>query len=677
MPTSTVLLIILALFVSIAIGTFQYFHEPKGKLSQNAIFAALRSLTIFALLLLAINPKVRNTEYFTEKPELILAVDNSSSIAELSDTSRVKNFVNKLRKDKEINNRFDVQLYTFGRETGTGKAPDFRENQTNISTIFKDLKSLKRGQRAPTILMTDGNQTVGQEFSYGIAGYEQPVIPVVLGDTAKIKDLAVTRINANKYAFLNNRFPVEVILRYSGKEPAESILRIKSGNTVVFSKKVNFSQSENSAVIQTDLPATSIGTRVYTVEIEPLSEEKNVQNNSRKFALEVIDERTKVAVVYDVLHPDLGALKKTIESNQQREVHLQQIQDGNFDPADYQLLILYQPNSKFLDLFQRLQEKSQNYWLISGPNTDWRFLNAQLEDVEHEITGQTEEVFPVKNDNFGTYQLSEFDISAFPPLVSNFGDLKMESNPDVLFYKKVEGVETGLPLLALLEEKEQKRAFLFGAGIWKWRSQVYQDDSSFESFDEYFGKLVQFLAAQQMRQRFAVSYEPLYNGEQEPLISAEYFDKNYVFDPGKELVLRITNKETGEKRQIPFRLAERHYDVDLSSLPAGEYEFNAYVEGEGLAKTGSFEILSFDMEKQFTGANLEELQMIATQKEQKLYFLEDADQLRNDLLSSNSYLPVQKSRQNNVSLIDWYYLLGIIILLLSLEWFLRKYRGYI
>ena len=63
------------------------------------------------------------------------------------------------------------------------------------------------------------------------------------------------------------------------------------------------------------------------MQVKALDAEKNLVNNSREFAVEVIDERTKVLIAYSFLHPDLGALKKAIESNQQREVELMPVSE--------------------------------------------------------------------------------------------------------------------------------------------------------------------------------------------------------------------------------------------------------------------------------------------------------------------------------------------------------------
>ena len=47
------------------------------------------------------------------------------------------------------------------------------------------------------------------------------------------------------------------------------------------------------------------------------------------------------------------------------------------------------------------------------------------------------------------------------------------------------------------------------------------------------------------------------------------------------------------------------------------------------------------------------------------------------LLEDDRFVSVQKSEQKVVPLIDWKYLLALIAVLLSLEWFIRKYNGLI
>lgn len=676
MPATTILLIFAALLIALAIAVFQYFYKGKENGLKNTIFAFLRFLTLFSVLLLLINPKFRKLEYFTEKPKLVLAVDNSASISNLVEEQEVTDFVSQISEDPEIKNRFEIDIFSFGNGVSKTSQFNFQDKQTNISEVLKELDRLYENSTAPTILISDGNQTIGEEFTFSARRYEQSLFPVVIGDTASYKDLSVSRVNVNKYAFLDNRFPVETMITYSGKGSVETRVDIRSGNKVIHSKTISLNELDNSIVLKTELPASSVGIHTYAVQVTPLSEEKNVVNNTREFAVEVIDERTRVLIAYDLMHPDLGALKKSIESNRQREVKLQKA-SSPVELEEFQLVILYQPVSSFKPILEQLQEKNKNYWIITGPETDWNFLNDQQDLFRQELTRQTEEFLPVFNENFSSFQLEDIGFSDFPPLKGNFGQLNSYAEIESLLFRKIQGIETLDPLLSISEENNRKNAFLFGSGIWKWRSQVYQETNSFEAFDDFIGKLVQFLSSKKSKQRLTVSYEPLYRGSEKLIIIAEYFDKNYVFDPTAAISIQLKNEETGEVQQIPFLLGENRYNVDLSNLKPGEYSFTASVSGEDLSRSGKFRLLSFDIEKQFYGANFRSLQKVAEEKNQEVYFLNDPQALKKGLLSANSLLPVQKSRENNVPLIEWYYLLGIIVLSLSIEWFLRKYYGYI
>ena len=59
-------------------------------------------------------------------------------------------------------------------------------------------------------------------------------------------------------------------------------------------------------------------------------------------------------------HPDLGAIKKAVETNKQRQLDIKYIQDDLLNIKDYQLVILYQPTSGFTSIFQDLDENNQN-----------------------------------------------------------------------------------------------------------------------------------------------------------------------------------------------------------------------------------------------------------------------------------------------------------------------------
>ena len=91
------------------------------------------------------------------------------------------------------------------------------------------------------------------------------------------------------------------------------------------------------------ISSTKVGVQRYQVGLSPLKNEKNTINNQKYIAIESIDERTKIALISSISHPDLGAMKASIETNEQQLVTICSPSDFLRLKDDYDLAILYQP----------------------------------------------------------------------------------------------------------------------------------------------------------------------------------------------------------------------------------------------------------------------------------------------------------------------------------------------
>ena len=677
MSTETLLYIILAGIVALLLALFQYKYKTKGASKLNALFAFLRFLTIFSVLLLLINPKFEHVTVYTEKPNLVVAIDNSSSIEHLKQDEKVRGLVNVIKGNKELNDKFNVDLYGFGNTLNTLDSLSFNEQQTNIDKAFTELSQVYKNSVSPTILISDGNQTYGNDFEFSAKKYNQPTYPIILGDTITYVDLKIQQLNVNKYAYLKNRFPIEAVLIYNGNESVNTNFIVKSGTSTVFAQPLNFTKTDNSKIINFTLPANRVGVQSYVATLNPIATEKNTINNSKNFAVEVIDQKTKVAVVSSILHPDLGVLKKSIESNEQRSVLFLKPSELIDQINDFQLVILYQPDNNFKSVYDVLNTQNKNRFVVSGTKTDWRFLNMHAQHYTQDVTSQTEDYQAVLNTNYNSFIIENLDFESFPPLASSFGEPAFKVPFESLLYKKVGNIETQEPLLATFETNGRREAILFGENLWKWRAQHFVNTKSFDGFDNFIGKLVQYLASNKRKNRLDVEYESFYQGNNNVVIKAQFFNKNYEFDATANLNIIIKNKASDEVKTLPFILKNNNYQVDLSSLPASDYTFTVKATSENISKSGAFKILEYNVEQQFLNANVTKLQQVATNSKGKSYFISDYNAIFNNLLDDARYVPIQKSTKNIVPLIDWKYLLILIALTLAIEWFLRKYNGLI
>ena len=677
MQTDTLTYIIISGILALVLALFQYIFKSKKTTKIYWLLAFLRFVSIFSVLLLLINPKFDKVSFYDEKPNLIVAVDNSESISYLNQSQNTSDLIETIKQNEQLKENFNLEFYTFGKSVNPSDSLNFNEQQSNIAQVFDRLSEVYNSSVSPTLLITDGNQTYGYDYEFMTKRYKQAIFPVILGDTTTYTDIKIQQLNVNRYAYLKNKFPVEIIATYNGNSPVNSQLRIVSGNTTVFSQPISFSKTQSSQIVNLNLPANRVGVGSYKAEIIPLTNEKNTVNNIKNFAVEVIDQKTNVAIVSDIIHPDLGALKKSIESNEQRKAVILNSLDFLKQSEDFQLVIAYQPTNNFRSLFKEIDRLKLNKIVITGTKTNWSLLNQLQNNYSQQLTNQTESFQPTVNQNYSTFIIDDLNFDEFPPLQSEFGETIFTVPFETILFKTVNGTQLEEPLIATLEINEKREALILGEGIWRWRAQSYLDEKSFNTFDNFIGKLVQYLSSKQRRSRLNVNYESFYNGNDNVKITAQYFNKNYEFDANATINIVLKNKLTEDTKTFPFVLKNTNYQVDLSGLEAGEYNFTVSTSNGNISKTGELKILDYNVEQQFLNANVTKLQSLATNSEGRSYFIDNTNTIINDLLNDSRFATVQKSSKKVVPLIDWKYLLALIALSLAAEWFIRKYNGLI
>ncbi len=127
----------------------------------------------------------------------------------------------------------------------------------------------------------------------------------------------------------------------------------------------------------------------------------------------------------------------------------------------------------------------------------------------------------------------------------------------------------------------------------------------------------------------------------------------------------------------PFYLINNSYEIELNDLKSGENHFSVVNKVTKERQNGTFFITAYDVEQEILGSNKKALISLARNSEGLSYYPTQIKDLIQKLLNDQEYFAVQKENKKMISLIDWKWLLGIIILSLSSEWFIRKYRGLI
>ena len=673
MTTSTILLLLLSVIIAAGLSFYQYLYKVKNQSKLYWFLAFLRFISLFSIFLLLINPIISRKITEIKKTPLPIVVDNSKSISELKATKEASELYQKIADNKNISEKYDVQLFSFDDEFQSLEQLDFKGNQSHIDGVAKNLKQLYRNTNYPVVLFTDGNQTMRNDYVFSFQE-NTTALPVVLGDTTTVFDLKINQINVNKYAFLKNKFPVEVFLQYNGNQSISTTFSIQNGNQTIHKQIVAFSKDKRAQSISVLLNADKVGIAKYKAVISSNIKEKNTVNNTKNFAVEIIDQRSEIALVSVINHPDLGSLKRSIETNQQRKVSILKPEEVK-SLQNYNILILYQPTTSFKAIFEQNKVAQINTFIITGTATDFNFLNQVQNDLLFKMSAQKEDYLATFDSNFNLFSQANIGFENFPPLEHKFGTIAAKSNVNTLLSARIRNVQLQNPLLTFTENGSKRNAYLLGENIWKWRLENNLNKKSFEDFDLFTDKIIQFLVTNASKKNLNVTYESFYNSGESIEIIAEYFNKNYEFDDKAQLTIQVINSKTKAAKKYDLLKATNSYKVNLDGLVAGNYSFKVTEKQSNTSFSGSFEVLDFEIEKQFVNPDKSRLEQLATNTNGKVYYPNQIENLIKSLLENENYIPTQKETIKKSPLIDWIWLLILVVLSLATEWFVRKYNG--
>ncbi len=665
----------IAVIVAVLVALIQYDYIFSNNVTnRKPWFAVIRATTVFCIVLLFIGPEFENDSYQTLKPQLVLVADNSRSISNLGMGEELKSIVAELKLDEELTDKFEISVYRFDDQFKVGNSLDFSGKSSDIHGAITQPQELFRDRNKSIVLLTDGNQTVGPDYQYAKIDRKTNVYPIIFGDTARYPDLKISQLNVNRYSYLNNEYPVEVFLNYTRDQTFTTNFRISEGAGTLFQERVTFTPAQKSVVLNFNLTSNTVGLHRMVAQLDPLPDEKNTSNNRRDFAVEVIDQQTKVLLLSNTLHPDMAALKSAIESNRQRSVDIRNLND-NYDINDYNLVVLYGVSSAFAKANSTIKSLEKNTWLILGSKPDIAYLNKTETAFQIDNFPQSDEVQPVVNDAFAIFNLNSFDFKGYPPVQSPFGQISTKLPVDVLMFKQIGDVPTAQPLWFTYEQDDRKYGVFAGAGLWRWRSQSYLDSQNFQNFDDLVNSQIQYLSSSKKRERLDIDAKTFYYENERILLTAQFLNKNYEFMNDGILNIELKNKTNSDVVTRPFTNANNNYTVDLSGVAAGDYTYTVTATGEPLQRSGSFTVLPFDIESQFVSADFQGMQSIAG--DSLVYLPRQMEELKGRLLQDPLMQDVERKEITYQSLIDWKILMAFILILLALEWFLRKYTGLI
>ena len=623
------------------------------------------------------NISFEQNSYSKIKPKLVVLLDNSQSISFLNKDNELKEILNAVKGNDILNNKYDIEYFTFDDDIKPLDSMTFSATQTNISRSINSVNSLFKNEISPIILVSDGNQTFGESYSYNFEN-KKNIYPVILGDTIENIDLKIDKINLNKYTFLNNKFPVEFFLNYNGSHEIESDFVISQNNKNIFRKKILFSKTNNSVNFTTYLNSSKVGLTKYKAKLSTVEGEIISSNNIKNFAIEVIDQKIDIALVSNISHPDLSFYKSIFKNKKNINIDILLPSEFVNNANRYQTAIIYQPDDSFKLVFDALDKYKTNSFLVLASKTDLYFTNSRLNSFNHELTSKVELTQAITNSSFVDLTLNEVDFTNYPPLKTNFGDIELTNNNQIILHKVINGIKTSKPLLFTNTISSNSRQIIFLAeDVWKWRIYCFKKNSNFDKIDSYFESIFQYLSTRKLSDRLQVSHELIYDGTMPVVFRAKFYDENFNLNFSNSFQLEVKSKKSGDLLFYELGLKDESYEVNLNNLNPGEYNYVIRSIDRKYSKAGKFEILPYNAETQFLNSNYSELKMLAKFSNGLSFTNINFDKLISKLVKNEQYKTVTNLEKKSLPLIESKYLLLLMLLSLSFEWLLRKYVGLI
>lgn len=650
---------------------------------NNSLFA-VRTVAVTVLTFLLLGPVLKLTTRYEEKPTLLMLVDDSESVRETTDSlqrNAINAFVSRVNEQAQ-QRRYAAHVRYL---SGTSES-DFYHQSSDLTTSMRSMLAEFEGKNpAAVVLLSDGIYNAGTSPLF--VPWREPIYTVGIGDTTQRKDIAIANVGYNKIAYQGNRFPVrvEVVVKQLRDQPVQVAL-VKKGKTIASQTQ----NSGNKTILYFDFEAEAEekGMQRFDVRVTPIAQEVNIKNNNTAIFLEVVEGKKKIVLIAPGPHPDIKAIRAVVEKNANYEfiLHIPAVKEADqstLQPAKTDLVVFHQPfdnTGSVQNLYNRYKNSNTAWLLMLGSKTNFRQLSANGLGISFEVQGQTDEVFPVVNNQFKNFNFDDNTSTAFskyPPVNVPFGKFSFPATADVLLWQRIGTVTTNRPLLLTWDDNNRKTAVLIGEGIWRWRLDEYEARQETSSFDEVFGKLLQFLSTKEDKRKFrSFPLKNEFTDAESVVFESQVF--NDLFEPvyGNKVTIEIRN-ENNEAQVFEYEISSGNQRYRLGALPEGVYRYRAstLLNNKQEAVTGEFLVTEQNLEAQNLTADFGLLKKLSAETDGKFYTLPAATQLVDDITGTDKFKSIIRSEDSFNAVINLKIFFFVILGLLTLEWFTRKFLG--
>ncbi|OGS45517.1 MAG: hypothetical protein A2539_10145 [Elusimicrobia bacterium RIFOXYD2_FULL_34_15] len=267
---------------------------------MKKLFLILR-IIIFLLIILLIFQPVKKVYNKRNIPSVALLIDNSLSMGNVSTREFEK--VKSILKSQFIGNAMvSPHYFSFSSDIKELTEKDIQSlkiqgSKTDILGALEKTKTNFLGKNLDgIILFSDGNQNVEKddfEILNELSNLKIPVLVVKIEQKDIQKNISISKIEIPEIIFRNTNAIINIKIHTFGFTNKNIPIYLKSGNNIIQTKTLNI-QNDGMYELAFEITPDKAGVNNYSIETPTYQGEKSYSDNIKKFTLEVEPEKIRI-----------------------------------------------------------------------------------------------------------------------------------------------------------------------------------------------------------------------------------------------------------------------------------------------------------------------------------------------------------------------------------------------
>ncbi len=661
-------------------GLFFYLYRILSDERWYQLLLGCRILIFITLGLMLFNPILNLSGEKEKKLDWAVFIDNSASIKYHQTPSLnaiqsgMQSFVDRLA-EKNIS----YHLFQYADEIQKVKSPNLDGNgvTTNLGIVSETIKK-NENDLAGAVIISDGLITEGKNPIEAFKELDFPVHTVGIGEGSELVDVAIQTIDVPTVVLKSDGVNVNVTIQSVGNVSDRLSVSLYKNRELLGSKHIRLVGQGSKREVNFRFRPKDIGKQKYEVRVSSVEDEINIKNNRQNFNLLVLKDRYKVSLVTGSPNKNTSVLKRVLKHNPRIELdHFTRITETRFRPAiksfwetPYELIIFdnypIKPlSSNFVRILgKKVLSNQAALMLISGPNQSNASLKGMTPILGLATVDSTIESNPVYWDFVGDQSNGGADL---PPLVQTLLVTGKDNSSDTLAM-----TESGWPLW-IRNQNGNIRTMMWTSpeiNTLYFHDQKLSRDGSFSTiWDQSMSWLLK--TGGEHENFFRLNKDRYQQGEMVQITGTQPFKQSS--DESKNIIITVKHEAADMiTRDILFNIEEQRWEGEFRAPGPGDYTYSIQFESEqDPIQSGSFQVLESQIELNRVHLNKKLLTTISNQTHSRFFMWDARDSLFNEINPKVR----REFKAEIIKLSESRILLFIMILLLCIEWYIRRNRG--